>query len=59
MIVECPENCAAQIVHEIITDLTNRSGLRGCWDGIDDDIRKEIIAAWRKIATDHLKGCQR
>lgn len=52
-----PEDCAAQIVHEIVADLSGRRGLRQEWEQIDPDIRREIVEAWTKIAADHLKGC--
>jgi hypothetical protein len=52
-----PADCAAQIVHEIVADLTDRRGLRQEWAQIDADIRADIVAAWTKIARDHLEGC--
>jgi len=53
-----PEDCAAQIVHEIIADMTDRRGLRQAWEQIDEDIRHEIAETWKKIAADHLKECR-
>lgn len=53
-----PEDCAAQIVHEIVADLTGRRGLRQEWEQIDEDIRRQIIDAWTKIATNHLRDCR-
>lgn len=40
---------ARLIVGEIIADITDRRGLRQAWDSIDEDIQREIRAAWRKI----------
>lgn len=53
-----PEDCAAQIVHEIVADLSDRRGLRHEWEQIDPDIRREIVEAWTKIAAEHLKSCR-
>jgi hypothetical protein len=36
-------------VYDIITDLTDRRGLRQEWEQIDSDIQDEIIAKWRDI----------
>lgn len=52
-----PEDCAAQIVHEIMKDLSDRRGLRQAWEQIDEDIRREILEEWKRLATDHLKVC--
>jgi hypothetical protein len=38
-----------RIVEAIIFDLSDRRGLSGEWDMIDDDIKKQIRAAWREI----------
>lgn len=40
---------ARKIVDGILVDLTDRRGLRQAWEGIDDDIQDEIIAAWVDI----------
>jgi hypothetical protein len=40
---------ARKIVKKIIADLTDRRGLRQEWEGIDDDIQKEIIEKWTDI----------
>lgn len=37
---------AARAVDAIITDLSDRRGLRHEWDQIDDDIKREIRHAW-------------
>jgi hypothetical protein len=36
-------------VFDIITDLTDRRGLRQEWEQIDGDIQDEIIEKWCKI----------
>ncbi len=36
-------------VFDIITDLTDRRGLRQEWEEIDGDIQDEIIEKWSKI----------
>jgi hypothetical protein len=36
-------------VFDIITDLTDRRGLRQEWENIDSDIQDEIIEKWSKI----------
>ena len=36
-------------VFDIITDLSDRRGLRQEWENIDGDIQDEIIEKWSKI----------
>jgi len=36
-------------VFDIITDLSDRRGLRQEWEQIDGDIQDEIIEIWKKI----------
>ena len=36
-------------VFDIITDLTDRRGLRQEWEEIDGDIQDEIIEKWKNI----------
>jgi hypothetical protein len=36
-------------VFDIITDLTDRRGLRQEWEEIDSDIQDEIIEKWKNI----------
>jgi hypothetical protein len=36
-------------VFDIITDLTDRSGLQNEWENIDGDIQDEIIKKWKNI----------
>src|SRR5450631_1244863 len=45
---------AREIVLRIITDLTDRRGLRQQWDEIDDEIRDEIVAQWEKLTREAL-----
>jgi len=40
---------AEAITFDIMNELTGRSGFDGTWDGIDDDIREEILEAMVKI----------
>ena len=42
------ESCSKEeeIVFKILSDFTNRRGLSGEWDQIDDDIQEEIIETW-------------
>lgn len=42
-------------VQGIIDDFTDRRGLSGAWDGIDDDIKEEIIETWKQIIRDAAK----
>ena len=44
---------AGKVVDAIITDFTDRRGLRQAWEGIDDGIRAEIKETWTAIV---LKG---
>ena len=30
----------------ILIDITDRRGFRQTWDGVDDDIQREIVEAW-------------
>lgn len=41
---------AERIVLFILRDLTDRKGIRQDWEGIDKDIREEIIDEWLGIA---------
>jgi hypothetical protein len=45
---------AREIVLRIITDLTDRRGLRQQWEEIDDEIRDEIVAQWEKLTREVL-----
>lgn len=49
-----PGGNAARIVNAIVADLSDRRGLRHEWDGIDDDIRAEIVAKWTRIVEDGM-----
>ena len=49
-----PGGNAARIVNAIVADLSVRRGLRGEWQGIDDDIRAEIVAEWTRIVEDGM-----
>lgn len=40
---------AATAVAEIVDDLHDRQGLGDEWDQITDDIRDDIVDAWREI----------
>lgn len=46
---EKKETPVERAVREIEYDLTDRRGLSGEWDQIDDDIKAEIRAAWAGI----------
>jgi hypothetical protein len=45
---------AREIVLRIITDLTDRRGLRQQWEEIDDEIRDEIVAQWEQLTREVL-----
>ena len=45
---------ARQIVREILSDLTGRSGLQNEWDQIDCEIQTEIITGWRRIVEKNI-----
>lgn len=40
---------ASRIVDAIIRDLTDRGGLDGAWDSIDDDTQDEIRETWIQL----------
>lgn len=44
-----PKTVEQRIVDAIIFDLSDRRGLSGEWDGIDDDIRRQIKKKWCEI----------
>jgi len=48
------KNLAQSIVHRIIEDMSDRSGLSSEWDMVDDEIKEEITEAWIKIVSDEL-----
>lgn len=41
---------AEKIVDAIITNLTDRRGLRDAWDSVDEDIQAECRGAWINLA---------
>jgi hypothetical protein len=41
------------VVDAIIRDLSGRSGLDHCWEGIDDDVQQEIRITWARIVERH------
>lgn len=41
------------IVFDILTDLTDRSGLRQVFDDIDDPIKEQILNSWLTIIENH------
>lgn len=45
-----------KIVFRIISDFTDRRGLRQEWENIDDDIQEEIIETWINIVKKELNG---
>lgn len=45
---------ARKIVSALEDDFTDRRGLRQQWDMIDDEIKRDIRAEWRKIVQRHL-----
>lgn len=47
---------AEAIVFDIVSDLTDRRGLRQEWDNIDDDIQEEIIQKWVNIVEHKTLG---
>lgn len=38
-----------QILFELVSDLTDRKGLRQAWEEIDHQIQEEILAEWLEI----------
>ena len=42
-----------------IADMANRREFRQNWDGIDDDIKREIKATWYQIAQDWMSENER
>lgn len=46
---------ADRIVKAILNDLRDRSGLDQAWDGIDRQVRAEILVEWRQLVIGVLK----
>ncbi len=51
---EKPTEPAKKILFAVLNDIFDRRGLRQEWDGIDDDIREELLAENLKIVTKNL-----
>jgi hypothetical protein len=49
---------ALEALDKIITDLTDRRGLRHVWDDLDEDIQQEIKEEWYGIIRDALERPQ-
>ncbi len=49
---------AEKVVEKIVYDLSDRRGLRQEWEGIDDEIQKEIKSVWRSIINEELGKCK-
>ncbi len=49
---------AAEIVRDITDDLelTDATGLSDAWEGLGDDGRAQIVAAWRLIVADGIEA---
>lgn len=52
-----PKPAAARAVDAIISDLTDRRGLKREWHGIDPDIQKQIRDRWRKLVEHEIRAC--
>lgn len=48
------EEQAEKIVENIVSDLTDRRGLKQEWWMIDEDIQKEIKETWKEIILIYL-----
>jgi hypothetical protein len=44
-----PSALAIKIVDAIVSNLTDRKGLRHEWDNIDTEVEKEILDEWAEI----------
>lgn len=51
-----PRDLATAAVRGIIADLSDRRGLKWEWQGIDDDVRAEIVATWEQLVLDAFEG---
>ena len=49
-----PGSVEQRIVDAIIFDLSDRRGLSGEWDGIDDEIKAQIRKKWMQIIRQEL-----
>ena len=45
---------ADSVIAKIIRDIKDRRGIGDEWDGIDVDVRREIVATWRTFFTEKL-----
>lgn len=46
------------ILFHILDDFTDRRGLRHEWEGIDQDIKDEILEVWYKIIKEGTKDAE-
>lgn len=49
-----PRLAAGRIVLGILADVTDRRGWRQAWDGIDADVRKEIVEKWMGLVESEI-----
>lgn len=42
-----------EIVYDLISDISDRRGLKSEWNKIDGDVQDEIIARWAEIVSKH------
>jgi hypothetical protein len=42
------------IADDFKKDITDRRGFRQTWDGIDEDVRQEMMKAWSDIVANRL-----
>lgn len=48
------DDMAADIVSDILHDVTDRRGWRQAWDTFDPDIQRRIIAEWLHLVRERL-----
>jgi hypothetical protein len=51
-----PTSQVKMILFDIVSDFTDRRGLRQEWDNIDDDIQEEILEKWLEIIERHVRS---
>jgi hypothetical protein len=56
MSYEKTEKIAAYIIEQIISDISDRSGIGNEWETIDEDIQSKIKQHWEVIIVAALNG---